>query len=209
MAVDYADKGKPKRKQNKRKPTQKRTQRGQGASRRGRKTTSVKRPLGLVAVAGLIIGLFIVGLLWLKESNPQEQGPESPILFTDGAETESSAPPAASLDTLPEAPQERWQYIKELENHEVEVIVPEREEAARRLMQCGSFRNAADAQELRAQIAMAGYESQVRRTESSQHGAWYRVILGPFDGLRPAQTVNNQLRRNNIHGCQIWHWNLD
>lgn len=209
MAVDYADKGKPKRKQNKRKPTQARSQRGQGANRRGRKAPPAKRPLGLLAVAVLIIGLFIVGLVWLKENNPQEQGPEAPILFTDNAESEPTAPPAASLDALPEAPQERWQYIKELENHEVEVIVPEREEASRRLMQCGSFRDAGDAQELRAQIAMAGYESQVRRTESTQHGAWYRVILGPFDGLRPAQTVNNQLRRNNIHGCQIWHWNLD
>lgn len=208
MAVDYADKGKPKRKQNKRKAPEKRTKTSQGANRRGKKP-SPGRPLGLIAMALLIVGLFIAGLVWLKGNNERNAGPDEPILFKKEAEAELVAPPQATLDALPEAPQERWQYIEELENHQVEIIVPEREEARRRLMQCGSFRREADAQELRARIAMAGYESQVRRTESAEHGAWYRVILGPFDGVRPAQTVNNQLRRNNVHGCQIWYWNLD
>lgn len=209
MAVDYADKGKPKRKQTKRNTPQKRPQRNQGGHRRGGKQPPSRRPLGLLLVALLIVGMFVAGLLWLKSSNERQAGPDEPVLFTESAERELPTPPQATLDALPDAPQERWQYIEELENHSVEVIVPEREQARRRLMQCGSFRSESDAQELRARIAMAGYESQVRRTESAQHGAWFRVILGPFDGVRPAQTVNNQLRRNNIHGCQIWYWNLD
>lgn len=217
MPVDYADK-KPKPKP-KRKPAKRAPKGRGGAARGGRKSGTAgskgaapKPPIRLIALALAIICLFVAGLLWLK-GNQRADGPDSPILFTEPRLPEASesveAPPQATLDALPEAPQERWQYIEELENHSVEVIVPEREAARRRLMQCGSFRREGDAQELRARIAMAGYESQVRRTESSQHGVWYRVILGPFDGLRPAQTVNNQLRRNNIHGCQIWYWNLD
>lgn len=193
MAVDYADK-KPKRR--KRKP----------ASNRGRPTKPAKRPvrpLGIMVVALVIIGVFVAGLIWLKQ---RDTGPQSPIIFTD----ESSAPAAQQVeDDLPQAPEERWRYIEELESHEVEVIVPERQAMQRRLMQCGSFRSESDAQALRAQIAMAGFESQVRQTQSSEHGVWYRVILGPFEGLRPAQAANNQLRRNNVHGCQIWLWNLD
>ncbi|MCC5879957.1 MAG: SPOR domain-containing protein [Idiomarina sp.] len=209
MAVDYADKGKPKRKPVKRKAPEKRPSRNQHGKRRGGKQGPNRRPLGLVLVALLIVAMFVAALMWLKNNNEQDTGPDGPILFTDTTEQAPVAPPQATLDALPDAPQERWQYIEELENHSVEVIIPEREEARRRLMQCGSFRRESDAQELRARIAMAGYESQVRRTESAQHGAWFRVILGPFDGVRPAQTVNNQLRRNNIHGCQIWYWNLD
>lgn len=193
MAVDYADK-KPKRP--KRKP---------GATRRkpAKSAKPPARPLGLIAVAVLIIGLFVAGLVWLKQ---RDDGPQSPVIFTDEPATTQQQ---AAQDDLPAAPEERWRYIRELENHEVEVIIPDRQESQRRLMQCGSFRREGDAQALRAQIAMAGFEAQVRQTQSSQHGIWYRVILGPFDGLRPAQSANNQLRRNNIHGCQIWLWNLD
>ena len=213
MPVDYADK-KPKPK---RKPAKRPVQKGRGKARRGAKAAgnrgnANKSPIRLIAVAGAIIGLFVLMLVWLKSNQPPS-GPDSPIIFTESSRAESTEAPApttsSSLGSLPEAPQERWQYIEELENHSVEVLVPEREEASRRLMQCGSFRRESEAEELRARIAMAGYESQVRQTQSSAHGVWFRVILGPFDGLRPAQTVNNQLRRNNIHGCQIWHWNLD
>lgn len=208
MPVDYADKKpKPKRKSPQRRTTKPRS----GAARGRGKPPANKPPLRVLALAVAIVALFVLGLVWLKKGQ-EPKGPDSPIIFTEQTQTQPSAqqaPPQATLDALPDAPQERWQYIQELENHTVEVVVPEREEARRRLMQCGSFRREGDAQELRARIAMAGYESQVRRTESSQHGVWFRVILGPFDGLRPAQTVNNQLRRNNIHGCQIWYWNLD
>lgn len=214
MPVDYADKKpKPKRKPAKRPATKGR----KAATHGGSRTSSGKRgaqkpPLRLLGLALAIVAVFVLALWWLK-GNQQPDGPESPILFTDSDRLEqdntTSGAAPGTLDALPDAPQERWQYIEELENHSVEVVVPEREEARRRLMQCGSFRSESDAQELRARIAMAGYESQVRQTQSTQHGVWYRVILGPFDGLRPAQTVNNQLRRNNVHGCQIWYWNLD
>ncbi|HAS15760.1 MAG TPA: cell division protein FtsN, partial [Idiomarina abyssalis] len=56
---------------------------------------------------------------------------------------------------LPEKSAERWRYIEELESKEVEVDVPEREVGPPKLMQCGSFRQQADAERLRAQIAMA------------------------------------------------------
>lgn len=154
----------------------------------------------LMVVAGLLLIAFMV-FLWLLKNNTADESQ---------ATTESVVTPQAQLeDELPQAPEERWQYIYDLENREVEVIVPERAEAQRRLMQCGSFRRESDAESLRAQIAMLGHESQVRQTQSSEHGIWYRVILGPFENLRAAQSVNNQLRRGNVQGCQIWLWNLD
>ncbi|MCC5854757.1 MAG: SPOR domain-containing protein [Idiomarina sp.] len=114
-------------------------------------------------------------------------------------------PVAPAEDPLPEMPEERWRYIQELENKQVEVVVPERAEAHPRLMQCGSFRREAEADALRAQIAFIGLESQIRRTEGTQ-GMWYRVVLGPFENQRAAQRTNNQLQRAGVHGCQIWNW---
>lgn len=207
MSVDYADKGKPAKRKTPKKGRPK--ARSQQASRRGKKAQPGPARWKLILLALVIVALFVTALWFLKQNNDasEEAATEEkaePVIFT-----ETTEPATATEDELPQAPQERWQYIHELENRQVEVIVPERQESARRLMQCGSFRSESDAQSLRAQIAMQGMESQVRRTESEQHGAWYRVILGPFDNLRAAQSANNELRRGNIHGCQIWLWNLD
>ncbi|MGX5914868.1 SPOR domain-containing protein [Aliidiomarina sp. Khilg15.8] len=206
MSVDYADKGKPAKRKAPKKGRP--PGRSQQASRRGKKPQPGPARWKLILLALVIVGLFVAALWFLNTSSSDDEdaGGEAsaePVIFTE------SASQPETEDALPQAPQERWQYIHELENREVEVIVPERKESARRLMQCGSFRRENDAQSLRAQIAMQGMEAQVRRTVSEQHGAWYRVILGPFDNLRAAQSANNQLRRANIHGCQIWLWNLD
>ncbi|RUO23881.1 cell division protein FtsN [Aliidiomarina minuta] len=197
MSVDYADKGKP----NKRKPTKKNrnsNKRTTSGARRNKPGQS-KLPIVVLIVGGLLLVAFVVFLWLLKNNATDSESGGEPVV----------TPQAQFEDELPQAPEERWQYIHDLENREVEVIVPERAETQRRLMQCGSFRRQSDAETLRAQIAMLGHESQVRQTQSSEHGVWYRVILGPFENLRAAQSVNNQLRRGNVQGCQIWLWNLD
>lgn len=214
MAVDYADK-QPKRK----KPSGKKGQQGGPKRASSKKAAQAQRAKARQRRVGALLVLLFVGffaLLFGLRHASQPDRPDAPFLLQEPSgdeqnspDTNGDLPEQSALEALPQAPQERWRYIEELENHEVEVIVPERGESARRLMQCGSFRRETDAQALRANIAMNGYESQVRRTESAEHGVWFRVILGPFDGLRAAQSVNNQLRRGGIHGCQIWLWNLD
>lgn len=197
MPVDYAKKGAPK----KRKPTG--NGRGQGArskggvrkqNQRGQKPPVKKILLALIALSG-----FAYGLWYLKNAEPER--------IVSRQDT-PSLPRERALDPLPEKPEERWTYIRELETHTVEIDVPERQEARRRLMQCGSFRIHSDAETLRARIAMQGFESQIRESHGS-NGRWFRVILGPFENLREAQRVNNQLQRAGIYGCQIWLWNLD
>lgn len=217
MSVDYADKGKPAKRKTPKKGRP--PGRNRQASRRGKKPQPGPARWKLLLLALVVVVAFIAALWFLTRNSGDNEadsgaGGETraePVIFTESTKQSANQADAQSgdQDTLPKAPQERWQYIHELENREVEVIVPERKESARRLMQCGSFRRENDAQSLRAQIAMQGMEAQVRRTVSETHGAWYRVILGPFDNLRAAQSANNQLRRANIHGCQIWLWNLD
>lgn len=113
-----------------------------------------------------------------------------------------------AIDQLPELPEERWQYIEELENKEVQVDVPELQAGPPKLMQCGSFRSQSDAESLRARIAMVGLESQVRASEGS-NGRWYRVILGPYETKRAAERDRHKLQRSQVFGCAIWNWNLD
>ncbi|RUO36965.1 cell division protein FtsN [Aliidiomarina shirensis] len=196
MAVDYAKRGAPKKK----KPVGKGKPAARGATRKPANQKGAKSPVPIRAllVTLVVIAVFVSFLWFLKKG-------DMPTPVVDEPVDTVSAP---ALEPLPEIPAERWQYIEELESQQVEVEVPELAESRRRLMQCASFRSHADADNLKARIAMAGYESQIRETTGS-NGRWFRVILGPFDNLRDAQRTNNQLQRTGIYGCQIWLWNLD
>lgn len=107
---------------------------------------------------------------------------------------------------LPPLPDdEQWQFIEELENKQVTVDVDKVEDKGPFLMQCGSFRTTNQANTLKANIAFAGYESQVKATQGSS-GKWYKVIMGPFAKKREAEIVRRTLKRNSINGCEIWLW---
>lgn len=115
----------------------------------------------------------------------------------------------AKKDDLPKPPEEEWEFIEVLPNQTVEVDVPaEVDDGIRWLMQCGSFRQQQQAEEMRAKIAFAGLESQVRPSDGA-NGRWYRVILGPFERKREAEKNRHAVRRTGITTCQIWQWNLD
>lgn len=188
MAVDYAKKRPPKRKAapKSRKRAAAKPKKGAVRNQPSRSVSWPRIVLTLLVVAG-----FVGGLTMLKKKSNAGQTP----LATQQQKT----------DTLPELPQEEWSYIEELENKEVEVVVPERAESHPRLIQCASFRNQEDADSMRAKIAFMGLEADVRATRG-QTGMWYRVILGPIENQRAAQRIVHQLSRGGIHRCQIWNW---
>lgn len=106
---------------------------------------------------------------------------------------------------LPEPPKEKWGYMEDLKNKEVEVGEYEVEQKGPYAMFCGSFKTADRAETLKAQIAFAGISSQIREKKGST-GTWHQVILGPYERKRLAEKDKHQLARNNVTGCQIWLW---
>ncbi|MGL5334535.1 MAG: SPOR domain-containing protein [Enterovibrio sp.] len=107
---------------------------------------------------------------------------------------------------LPPKPQEKWTYIKVLENKDVKVNANEQELSVRPyLMQCGAFRTEEQAEQRRAGIAFQGLESQIRVSQAAS-GTWYRVVLGPYPQKRTAERDMNTLRRVGIEPCAIWFW---
>ncbi len=130
--------------------------------------------------------------------------------FIFAVDKPAQAPVAAKKPTLkkeeqlPEKPQPKWEYENVLKTKEVEVDIPVAETPTRPYqMQCGSFRQQADAESLKALIAFQGLNSEVRRTNN---GNWYRVILGPYERKRLAEKDRHKLQRAKINGCQIWYW---
>lgn len=191
--MDYANRGRP--------PQKKNTKSKAKGPAKGRKSNAKKPqravPWSLVLLA-LVLVAALVGFLYFisgQSNSTVAPAPQQPAVTTE------------SESNLPDKPDDRWQYIEELENFELEVDVPERELGPPKLMQCGSFRSETDANTLKARIAMVGLEAQVRGTTGS-NGLWYRVILGPYETKRDAERDRHKLQRAQVFGCQIWNWNL-
>ena len=154
----------------------------------------------VVLLAVVLVGGFVWFLMSIAGKSAQQPQLQTQPLNVPAAQ------PQPKVEPLPEQPEERWEYIDVLENQEVIVDVPEREVGPPKVMQCGSFRNINDAEQMRAMIAMIGLEALIRTTDGG-NGVWHRVILGPYTTKREAERDKHKLERGNLHGCQIWNWN--
>lgn len=66
------------------------------------------------------------------------------------------------------------------------------------LVQAGSFRNAADADKMRAQLLLNGLVEANVDSISTDNGDWYRVVVGPLDNRSSANSVKDRLVDMNI-----------
>jgi cell division protein FtsN len=187
--------------------------RRQSGNRRGiRKKSSGGIPAWFWLLGGILIGLGTAVALMLKGYLPElkqnlpsmDESPpgvsESALVEDDNTETEGSRKP-------------RYDFFTVLP--EMEVVVPEQElsrkadkpEAApdaipkgnedSYILQVGSFRNSADAEQMKARLALLGSIATVQ-TVTVNNQAWHRVRIGPFKGARKADEVRRMLSDNQI-----------
>lgn len=93
---------------------------------------------------------------------------------------------------------------------EKEVVVPDyeiktrvREErvgkakASQYMLQAGSFREFADADRLRAKLALMGIEARVEKAQIGS-ATWNRVKIGPYTQMSSVTTIKSRLKENGI-----------
>lgn len=138
-----------------------------------------------------------------KVKEPERQAVVIPVETTETAEL--IVPPKKDPNALPPQPKEEWTYLNELENKHVEVDIPDIVASRTPMqyqLQCASFRQESQANEMKAVIAFQGLEAQVRQVEGTT-GVWYKVALGPFERKRDAERKRHTLQKAGINGCQI------
>jgi len=62
-------------------------------------------------------------------------------------------------------------------------------------LQAGSFAGESDADNLKARLALAGWEAQVQKGEVPDKGTRFRVRLGPYDNTDELNRVKGELAR--------------
>ena len=149
---------------------------------------------------GILIGLAF-SLAWILREGWPASGPRpnpqaTPAAASEDAIADSSGPPAA-----PSKP--HYEFYSVLP--EMEVVIPDAQiqqqsqapaaavdDNSQLLVQLGSFGNRADADALKAQVALMGVQATIQPV-SINGKDWYRVRVGPLRGAREVEQVRSQL----------------
>lgn len=178
-------------------------------------------------VGGLLVGLFVTLLVWLKLV------PEGPLKPTPASVDRSYSAPAEELarrepdpPKAQSAPKPRFDFYTILP--EMEVVVPdpepEKEPIAARanngaapvvsagsktgtapayyMLQMGSFRKFTDADKLKASLALVGIEAEIQKFTLDGGEVFHRVRSGPYTSGQ-VNTLRTRLAQNNINSLVI------
>ena len=73
----------------------------------------------------------------------------------------------------------------------------------RYILQAGSYKSERDAESMKAQLALAGFEAVIQRVKIRFKGTYYRVRLGPYQSKRKLQLHKKQLAKRGINALAI------
>ncbi|WP_339673019.1 SPOR domain-containing protein [Dasania marina] len=144
---------------------------------------------------GVVTGLFIAFLAHLADITP--------------ASTESSNSNTKKVSKKAKTDDSKKQTTTSFEFYtllpEREVIVPIEESNSDRpqqqiiyILQAGSFKNAADADRLRAKLILLGLDTKVEAVTGKGNDTWHRVQVGPFISRSKLSKARNLLINNNV-----------
>jgi cell division protein FtsN len=163
--------------------------------------------LGLGVAAGIAIYFF-----------------KTPVPFADRARAPEKAPTAepslpepsksATGDSAKTEVKPRFDFYRILPGREEPVTERQLREAAKQaskagaprdayFIQTGSFPNPADADNLKAKIALLGMEASVEPADLPGKGVWYRVRLGPYTRIDEINRIRQQLTQNGVEASLV------
>jgi cell division protein FtsN len=70
-------------------------------------------------------------------------------------------------------------------------------------LQAGAFQNAADADNLKARLALAGLEAQIQTATLPDKSVWHRVRMGPYSNAQDLEKERAALKENKIENAVI------
>jgi len=171
-------------------------------------------PMGVGILIGLLLGLCIalgVALYINKGANPFVQktkptdttGRETPAAET--SQTPSSADkPAKTAEVKP-----RFDFYKILPGTEEAVTdkefkrTPPASSKEVYFLQVAAFQNPADADNLKARLALAGIETRIQTATLPDGNVWHRVRVGPFSNQEELGKSRAALKENNLEANLI------
>ena len=180
------------------------------------------RPLLTGVLLGMMFGVALAaGVAWymLKSPSPflnkdAALAPEQ-VAVTKPAAVVVAPKPEPVVKAVPAAPAAeeatpRFEFYKVLTDKQDAAVSPKTVEKPNpadskpapafqtTYLQAGSFTNAAEADNLKASLAMKGVESSVQTVTIPGKGVWHRVKVGPFQSQKEMDKIRGTLKLNGL-----------
>ncbi len=161
----------------------------------------------LGVLCGLGVGLAVAAVIYIKDHRPDAQIARmaKPDKHRPRA---NEAPDTEAAEAAPEEPGKSYDFYDMLPKFEV--VVPEKEKDVRPdtksvpetrrgtyVLQAGSYKNFADADRVRAKLALQGVESKVQKV-SVDNDTWHRIRIGPISKLDELNRLRQILRKADV-----------
>jgi cell division protein FtsN len=183
--------------------------------------------LGVGILAGTIIGLLIaVGVAWYQvkspkafmkteQANPSKVQPQQPGSVTPPSNGNSSSAPSGAKP--------RFEFYDVLTKKQNAAIAPTTNPSDKarqaesvknvdtkathtfesQMLQAGSFSSALDAENLKAKLALLGFEANVQAATIPDKGVRYRVRLGPYKTQEAMNKASSYLKQNGVDSTPV------
>ncbi|UTF61668.1 SPOR domain-containing protein [Gilvimarinus sp. DA14] len=159
---------------------------------------------------GSMLGAFIMFLVYLAGVSPSQQA-LAPRQAAPAPQATAAEPEPVEQEKN-DLPKPRFDFYKLLQ--ESEVIVPAtepvetsqsatQEPAVEYLLQVGSFRNAEDADNLRAQLILLNLDARTEDVTIRNGERWHRVVVGPFDNQSRLAKARSTLVSNRYNALVL------
>jgi len=166
--------------------------------------------LGLGVAAGIAIYFFKTPVPFADRTRPAEKAPSPAPGAPDPLKP--GAPDPLKSAKAEEKP--RFDFYRILPGQEEPVTERQLRDAAKQaakagaakdtyFLQAGSFQNPADADNLKARLAMMGVEASVEPANLAEKGVWYRVRLGPYTQVEEINRLRQQLAQNGVDASLV------
>lgn len=193
---------------------------GRNGSRSGGKKRGSTMLVGIVI--GVLVGLAAalgVALYINKAPSPfvdrkpgesarEETTPPKPAPKAEKIVKQPDTPAAPSKDAKDgnDSGKPRFEFYGILQGKEEAVKEKDMKPAAPKdvyYLQAGAFQSAADADNLKAKLALAGIEATIQTALLPDNKTWHRVRLGPFTSVEDVGKAKARLKENQIEGQLI------
>ena len=164
-------------------------------------------------MAGLFIGLFVALLVYIKDNSSGKLAitetvskvfqTQKPTDTRDVKKSQTTQPPEPASSTKP-----MFDFYTILP--ELEVAIPEQElinstkdsnektSTQQYMLQAGSFKKFAEADKLKARLALEGIEAAIQKVKINDTDTWHRVRIGPLNNIKALNQTRRRLRNLGI-----------
>lgn len=171
-----------------------------GATRRTPPPQKRKTAWWLWLLVPAILVAFIYGLMQLNQVAPKPK--QITIDKPKAALPKPKPAPVKEKAPVPVTPKkDTFEFYQILQDSEVDTShvdayqsTPRGEQDFYYMIQAASFRNAEDADRMRAKLILSGMvETSVRKTIGKGEQPWYRVVLGPYESRSKMNRAEDKL----------------